>query len=176
MFERCRSPATCALAVLALAACHSGTQETVDAETADALTGDSSTDGIAAASRCSVTAARVTCDHVITPFAVGSDVRDVYWQTPVTPAPAGGYPIVLVYQGTNFPPAMTWDVLAGAPFGGYQQARRRALRGRPTTALRSTRPPTTRSSPRCSPRSRAVSSAPPMRRGCTRPGSRAAAT
>jgi poly(3-hydroxyoctanoate) depolymerase len=81
----------------------------------------------AASSRCSVTAERVTCEHEITKVGVGSDLRDVYWQTPTSRPPPSGYPVVLVYQGTSFGPSKTWDVASDAPFGGYQQGRLQAL-------------------------------------------------
>jgi poly(3-hydroxybutyrate) depolymerase len=66
----------------------------------------------------------VTCPPIITSL-LG---RDVYWQTPSSPAPAAGYPAVIVYQGSFFPPSATWgEVPTSTLFGGFQQARMQAL-------------------------------------------------
>lgn len=54
--------------------------------------------------------------------------RDVYWQQPIVSAPADGYPVVLVFQGSFFGPPLTWNrVPRDTAFGGYQQARLQAL-------------------------------------------------
>lgn len=79
-------------------------------------------------SRCTVTAAAITCAHESTSFPVNGLTRDVYWQTPTTAAPAAGFPAVVVYQGSFFGPATTWtDVASDTPFGGYHQARLQAV-------------------------------------------------
>jgi poly(3-hydroxybutyrate) depolymerase len=70
----------------------------------------------------------VFCSHEVTPLDAGSVSRDVYWQTPSTPAPAGGYPVVLVYQGSLGGPSLTWDTLTpGVAFGGFHQGRLQAM-------------------------------------------------
>lgn len=121
-----RAVANRALALLALAACSSapgapgidGGDGTADA-TGDAPPGSS---------RCTVTAAAITCAHESTSFPVNGLTRDVYWQTPTTAAPAAGFPAVVVYQGSFFGPSETWtDVGADTPFGGYHQARLQAV-------------------------------------------------
>ena len=46
----------------------------------------------------------------------------MYWQTPLTPPPPGGYPVVLVFQGSLFGPSLTWAEMApSVPFGGFYQ-------------------------------------------------------
>lgn len=81
-----------------------------------------------AAGRCQVTETSVFCEHRVTKLIAGVSARDVYWQTPATPQPAGGYPAVLLFQGSLGGPALTWGLLEpGAPFGGFQQGRLQAL-------------------------------------------------
>ena len=64
--------------------------------------------------RCTVTDSKVTCPPTITSL-LG---RDVYWQAPSSPAPAAGFPAVIVYQGSFFPPSATWgEVPTSTLFG-----------------------------------------------------------
>ena len=84
--------------------------------------------GVAAASRCKVTAESVFCTHNVTPLTAGTARRDVYWQTPLTPAPPGGYPVVVMYQGSFAGPSLTWATLTpSAAFAGFQQGRLQAM-------------------------------------------------
>jgi poly(3-hydroxyoctanoate) depolymerase len=84
-------------------------------------TSDAGTDA-AAPSRCTVTETTVSCTHQVTPLVAGTISRDVYWQTPSTPPPPGGYPVVLVYQGSLGGPSLTWGVLTpSTAFGGFYQ-------------------------------------------------------
>jgi poly(3-hydroxyoctanoate) depolymerase len=79
-------------------------------------------DGPAVESRCTVAADYVSCTHNITRLTAGTSVRDVYWQTPTTPVPPGGYPVVVMYQGSFGGPALTWEPLGPeALFGGFYQ-------------------------------------------------------
>ena len=74
--------------------------------------------------RCSFYDSKVNCPPVITPL-LG---RDVYWQFPSSPAPDGGFPAVIIYQGSLFAPASAWgEVPSSAVFGGFHQARLHAL-------------------------------------------------
>jgi len=52
-----------------------------------------------------------------------ADARPVYWAEPPAAAPTSGRPAVILYQGSFFGPAVSWDVSvpAGTPFGGYYQ-------------------------------------------------------
>ena len=79
-------------------------------------------------SRCTVTASSVSCSHEVTHLDTGNVTRDVYWQTPSTPAPAGGYPVVLLYQGSLGGPSLTWGTLTpDVAFGGFHQGRLQAM-------------------------------------------------
>lgn len=74
--------------------------------------------------RCTFYDSKVNCPPVITPLLS----RDVYWQTPSSPAPAAGFPAIIVYQGSLFAPSSTWgEVASTALYGGFQQARMQAL-------------------------------------------------
>lgn len=76
------------------------------------------------APRCTVTEEEVVCPPRID--TVGG--REVYWQQPLGEAPDAGWPVVLVYQGSFFGPASTWNTVPRAlAFSGYQQARLQAL-------------------------------------------------
>lgn len=77
----------------------------------------------AVTSRCTVTDAEVDCSHQERQV-LG---RLVYFQTPTFEAPAGGFPAVVVYQGSFYGPETTWKVAASAPFGGYEQGRLQAM-------------------------------------------------
>ena len=95
---------------------------------ADADAGSDAATDATFPSRCTVTASSVFCSHEVTPLAAGSVTRDVYWQTPSTPAPAGGYPVVLLYQGSLGGPSLTWGTLTpDVPFGGFHQGRLQAM-------------------------------------------------
>lgn len=74
--------------------------------------------------RCSFYDSKVNCPPIITPL-LG---RDVYWQFPSSPAPAAGFPAVVIYQGSFFAPSGAWgEVPSSALFNGFQQARLHAL-------------------------------------------------
>jgi len=76
------------------------------------------------APRCSFYDGKVNCPPVITAVAG----RDVYWQSPSSPAPDAGFPAVVVYQGSFFGPATVWnEVSSSMLFGGFHQARLHAL-------------------------------------------------
>lgn len=78
--------------------------------------------------RCTVTEQAVTCAANITNLTAGTASRDVYWQTPSSPAPSAGYPVVVMYQGSFFGPSTTWGAVSNStPFGGYEQARLQAV-------------------------------------------------
>lgn len=74
--------------------------------------------------RCTFSDGKVNCPPIITQVLS----RDVYWQFPSSPAPAAGFPAVIVYQGSFFAPSSTWnEVPSTLLFGGFQQARMQAL-------------------------------------------------
>lgn len=73
-------------------------------------------------SRCAVDA--VSGDITCTYQGVSVDGRPVLWQTPLGAAPAAGWPVVLVFQGSFFAPEQMWAAakndLLGI-FGTYTQ-------------------------------------------------------
>lgn len=94
----------------------------VDSAAPDTRVEDVAAD-VATGSRCTVTESTVSCTHHVTPLLAGPGViREVYWQTPLTPMPAGGHPAVIVFQGSFGGPALTWSTLSkSTPFGGFYQ-------------------------------------------------------
>lgn len=101
---------------------------TSDAEAPDAAAPDAAAPDAAVPSRCKVTDKSVSCTHVVTRLVAGTAARDVYWQTPATPPPAGGYPVVVLYQGAYFGPSITWSELTpSTAFGGFHQGRLQAM-------------------------------------------------
>jgi predicted esterase len=91
------------------------------APTANAAPPSVSTDGGGA---CTVTAAAAQCNSLpVVTIMDSADTRTVYWAMPAGNAPAGGWPAVVLYQGTGFGPSVTWNVSIGpsTPFGGYYQ-------------------------------------------------------
>jgi poly(3-hydroxybutyrate) depolymerase len=74
-------------------------------------------------SRCQVTSTSNRCSHTVS--TVGG--RPVYWQVPMGPAPAKGWPAVVVFQASTATPGMTWDGDAGAPLGAFNFMKMQAL-------------------------------------------------
>jgi poly(3-hydroxybutyrate) depolymerase len=73
--------------------------------------------------RCTVTSTSVDCAHTIS--SIGG--RQVYWQVPVGPPPAAGWPAVIVYQGSYVGPDLTWSGTSSLPLGGINQILMQAL-------------------------------------------------
>jgi len=107
------------------------TQVELDADamldSADASDTEASASDVApmgdAGSRCTFTANTVACTHNVTTLTPSATIRrDVYWQTPLGAVPAGGHPVVVLFQGSFAAPSITWGTLTkGMPFGGYYQ-------------------------------------------------------
>jgi dienelactone hydrolase len=72
---------------------------------------------------CSHTDASAICRGQVLDVSDDAGSRQVYWAAPPTPAPPGGRPAAILYQGTAFGPSLTWNVAvpSSAPFGGYYQ-------------------------------------------------------
>jgi pimeloyl-ACP methyl ester carboxylesterase len=122
-----RASAAAVLTALLIGSCGLGGATAPDAPP---ITDAFAVDGSLASpvSRCVVTPGAIYCDHRVTTFTVGGDARDVYWETPSTPPPPGGYPTALIYQGSLFGPEITWATITpSAPFGAYEQARLQAM-------------------------------------------------
>jgi len=49
-------------------------------------------------------------------------MRDVAWQVPLGSAPAAGFPVVILFQGSFYGPALMFDGAAGGPHGVYHLA------------------------------------------------------
>jgi poly(3-hydroxybutyrate) depolymerase len=94
---------------------------------ADAGGGPASDDAAAAAdgqaaSRCTATAAQVTCTYQQETVQIPGGSRTVYWQVPLGKPPAGGWPVVLVYQGSFFEASTFFVGTPSDPFGQYYGA------------------------------------------------------
>jgi poly(3-hydroxybutyrate) depolymerase len=103
--------------------------QSIDAGSEDAGVADAGTppDAGPAAPRCSVSVNAVQCAFQKVAFTAGSDTRDVYFETPSTPAPANGYPVVIIFQGAYFAPSASWGTVpANSLYGGYYQAKLQA--------------------------------------------------
>lgn len=82
-------------------------------------TGGSDDTGEPAGSRCEQTAEMITCPKQT--IELGPWMRDVHWQVPLGEPPAGGWPVVLMFQGSFFSAEVTWTAAAILPFGAYNQ-------------------------------------------------------
>ena len=75
-------------------------------------------------SRCTQTASALHCAHhtlTLSPGGLGLGDRDVHWQVPLGAAPADGWPVVLMFQGSFFSADTFWDSTPSAPYGGWFQ-------------------------------------------------------
>ncbi|WP_394834259.1 prolyl oligopeptidase family serine peptidase [Pendulispora rubella] len=87
-------------------------------EGADPTVGLSESANTAAlSSRCTESAVEVRCPHNTDTI----NLRDVHWQVPLGTAPAGGWPTVVMFQGSLFSASLTWQASKGLPFGAYYQ-------------------------------------------------------
>lgn len=73
-------------------------------------------------SRCEETPTEVRCAHHTTRLQAGDFVRDIHWQVPLGEPPAGGWPLVMLFQGTAFPALLYFSAPKATPFGGVHQA------------------------------------------------------
>jgi poly(3-hydroxyoctanoate) depolymerase len=77
----------------------------------------------AAASRCSTSGSWVTCERRTTTIWVGIEPRQVHHQTPLGTPPPGGWPTVIMFQGSLFTAELNWSAATWFPFGAYHQAK-----------------------------------------------------
>lgn len=78
----------------------------------------------AASSRCTTSGVFITsisCSHNTTSVQNWGVSREVHWQVPVGTAPAGGWPTVLMFQGSFFTAEITWSANSALPYGAYHQ-------------------------------------------------------
>lgn len=85
--------------------------------TNDTTTGDDT--GVGPGSRCEETATTITCPKIT--VELGPWQRDVHYQVPLGQPPAGGWPVVLMFQGSFFSAEITWIATDDLPFGAYYQ-------------------------------------------------------
>lgn len=72
-------------------------------------------------SRCTADAVVLSCPFNSATLQAGSTWRNVLWQVPNGTAPAGGWPVAIMFQGTGATPALTWTASPLEPFGAYAQ-------------------------------------------------------
>jgi dienelactone hydrolase len=87
-----------------------------------ATTGGTGT-GTPDASRCTATPQQVWCPYekLSLPAKLGA-MRDVVWQVPLGAAPAQGWRVVLLFQGSFYGPPLMFDASDSSPHGGYHLA------------------------------------------------------
>lgn len=74
-----------------------------------------------AGSRCSTSALVLSCPYVVTDLTAAGVNRQVLWQVPNGTAPAGGWPVAILFQGSVATPVLTWAASPVEPFGAYYQ-------------------------------------------------------
>lgn len=74
-------------------------------------------------SRCSTNAAVLTCPKQTSVLVAAGMHREVHHQVPVGIPPAGGWPVVIMFQGSVASAALTWAASPLLPFGAYHQTR-----------------------------------------------------
>jgi len=72
-------------------------------------------------SRCTADAVTLSCPYNTATLNAGGVGRNVLWQVPRGTAPAGGWPVAIMFQGTGATPALTWTATPLEPFGAYAQ-------------------------------------------------------
>lgn len=75
-------------------------------------------------SRCEVTPLTLTCTHQTTTLLTGTTglaPREVHWQVPLGEPPPGGWPAVLMFQGSIFTAELFWAVLDTDTLGMWNQ-------------------------------------------------------
>lgn len=70
---------------------------------------------------CSTDAVTLTCPYRTTTLVAAGEARQVLWQVPTGTAPAGGWPTVIMFQGSFATPTLTWTASPVEPFGAYAQ-------------------------------------------------------
>lgn len=93
---------------------------TEGATTGTTGTGGGDTGGVDE-SLCEETATTISCPKVT--IELGPWQRDVHYQVPLGEPPAGGWPVVLMFQGSFFSAEITWVATDDLPFGAYYQTR-----------------------------------------------------
>ncbi len=76
---------------------------------------------VAPSSRCSTDALVLSCPYNSTTLDALGEARVVHWQVPKGPAPADGWPVVIMFQGSFATASLTWAASPAEPFGAYYQ-------------------------------------------------------
>jgi poly(3-hydroxyoctanoate) depolymerase len=113
---------SCPISVLGTALSGTGTQFQCEGESLTECLGPNAPSALgncaaqfkpAGQSRCAVTTTTVSCSHVTS--TVGG--REVDWQVPLGTPPPNGWPAVVLFQASLYPPSGTWSGDAGGGFG-----------------------------------------------------------
>lgn len=70
---------------------------------------------------CTFTADLRSCPHGTVAFDTPLGPREVHLQRPQGPPPPGGWPVVLLFQGSFFTAAWMWEATPSDPFGAWHQ-------------------------------------------------------
>lgn len=93
-----------------------------DADLADAEAPDAPVDASLPTPLCEVDARRIACVRRTSVLDVDGVERAVHFQWPSTEPPAGGFPTVLLFQGSASPAGLAWVGERSGAFGAYWQA------------------------------------------------------
>jgi poly(3-hydroxyoctanoate) depolymerase len=104
-----------------------GTDAFFDAPAADVLGLEAALDASAQdssviSSHCQKNEQRVQCTHEKRTLTVDGRAREVQWQVPSGPVPAGGFPVAIVFHGSLFGTSAMWEANNTQPYGAYYQA------------------------------------------------------
>lgn len=72
-------------------------------------------------SRCAVEGVILVCPHNTSTLVADAEARQVHWAVPYGSPPAGGWPTVIMFQGSLFSAELTWFGNPAEPFGAYEQ-------------------------------------------------------
>jgi poly(3-hydroxybutyrate) depolymerase len=81
-------------------------------------------DAVYDGSRCEEDGDRIHCSYhsdTLWTGLTGITPRMVHWQVPVGEAPAAGWPVAILFQGTLYSADTFWEAEQGDEFGGYNQ-------------------------------------------------------
>lgn len=112
---RVRSALACAAILLPLVGC---------GQLFDWLGGDDDDDAVYDGSRCKLDGDDIHCAHhsdTLWTGLTGVTPRIVHWQVPVGEAPAEGWPVAIMFQGSLFSADTFWDADESDGFGAYNQ-------------------------------------------------------
>ncbi|HTN99226.1 MAG TPA: hypothetical protein VL068_01020 [Microthrixaceae bacterium] len=76
---------------------------------------------VAKDSSCRVNGIALVCPYRTTTMVAAGETRTVLWQVPRGTAPAGGWPVVIHFQGSVASPILSWTASPLEPFGAYTQ-------------------------------------------------------